>query len=151
MRYVIFCGVLITVFTSACVAQLNPSAVESKRVRQSTPHSDITSSSQEATSLSSVDSTFLFEKKEPPRILTQPRASRPPNSGTVCTQGSVLLKVELLHDGTIGKIMVVRGLPHGFSEQAMLAAEKITFIPASRGGIPVTTIKIFEYPFGIYH
>lgn len=151
MKYIFMFGLLIITSASANFGQRNPSAVESKRARQSIPNSENVSSSREVRSSDSFDSAIPFEKKEPPRILTQPRASRPPNTGTVCLQGSVLLKVELLYDGTIGKVVVVRGLPHGFSEQAVLAAGKITFIPASRGGVPITTIKTFEYPFGIYH
>ena len=136
------------------IGQRNPTALEKKRDRSQV----LGTTDRESTHpTASTDSAVVagkrveVEKIEPVRVLSQPRASRPPNSGTICLQGTVLLKVELLYDGTVGKILVVRGLPHGFTEQAVLAARKISFVPALKGGVPMTRVKTFEYPFGIYH
>ncbi len=91
------------------------------------------------------------ETELPLRIIKQPRASDPPqDKGTICVRGSVLLKVEFREDSTIGKVVAVRGLPHGLTEQAISAARKIEFIPAIKGGVAVTKIKTLEYSFSIY-
>lgn len=64
--------------------------------------------------------------------------------------GTVKLAVELLADGKIGVVFVVKSLPYGLTEQSIAAAKKITFKPAEKNGKPVTTVAIFEYTFHIY-
>jgi hypothetical protein len=44
----------------------------------------------------------------------------------------------------------VKGLGGGLSQQAVTAAKKIKFKPATENGTPVASIKKIEYSFSIY-
>ncbi|MET0753329.1 MAG: energy transducer TonB, partial [Pyrinomonadaceae bacterium] len=66
------------------------------------------------------------------------------------TQGTVTLKVTFLSSGGIGNIETVSGLPFGLTEQAVIAAQKIVFIPAKRNGITYSVVKTVVYTFSIY-
>jgi hypothetical protein len=66
------------------------------------------------------------------------------------TAGTVLLQVEFLATGAIGRIEVVKDLKDGLSEAAVAAAKKMVFVPELSDGRPVTTIRKVEYAFAIY-
>ena len=85
------------------------------------------------------------------KIISKPRASYPEQkNGTTCVQGSVILRVQFLENGEIGKIAVVSGLPDGFNDKAIEAAKKIKFKPAMNDGKPVTVSKQIQYSFSLY-
>lgn len=65
-------------------------------------------------------------------------------------EGSVLIKVTLLSNGSVGTVSVVRGLPHGLAEQAIAAAKRLVFLPKRVDGIPVSVVQTFDYGFSIY-
>jgi len=65
-------------------------------------------------------------------------------------QGSVRLRIQLKANGNVGKIQVLEGLPFGLTEQALLAASQIKFIPAEVGGKPSDFEVTREYTFTIY-
>lgn len=88
-----------------------------------------------------------FEKM---RIIAKPRASYTDQARKNGTQGSVTLKVTFLANGGVGSISVVKALPNGLSEQALSAARKMVFLPATKNGKPVTVIKTVQYGFTIY-
>lgn len=151
VRFIFTFGLVIFALSVNGLGQRNPTAVEAKRDQKTKQFTHETVGEQTtATPPVQIRSISDIEKREPAKVLRQPRASRPPNSGLICAQGSVLLKVELRHDGSIGTVKLVRGLLPAFDQQAILAAERIEFIPATIGGVPTTTIRIFEYPFTIY-
>lgn len=62
-------------------------------------------------------------------------------------QGTVVLKVEFLPNGSIGSITVASGLAHGLTEEAIAAAKRIVFMPARAHGVPVTMVRNVEYRF----
>jgi TonB family protein len=66
------------------------------------------------------------------------------------TQGTVILKVTFLANGGIGTVSVVKELPNGLTEQAVYAANRLSFLPARRDGVPITVIKQVEYSFSVY-
>ena len=91
------------------------------------------------------------QKNKSVRILEKPKAAYPKSdTGTVCIQGNVRLKVQFLETGEIGEIQVVSGLPYGATENAIEAAKKIKFLPAVKDGKPITSAKIVTYNFAIY-
>ena len=65
-------------------------------------------------------------------------------------QGTVALQVVFHVSGAITEIRVVRGLPHGLTEEAIVAAKKIRFNPAERNGVPVSVRGILEFSFNLY-
>jgi TonB family protein len=57
----------------------------------------------------------------------------------------------VLHSaGDVQGISVVKGLPDGLTEQAIIAAKQIRFRPAEKDGRPVSQYVILEYNFNIY-
>jgi TonB family protein len=64
-------------------------------------------------------------------------------------QGVVILKVLLLPDGKLDRVRVVRRLPYGLTENAILAACEIKFKPAMKAGKEVSQWATLEYGFRI--
>jgi len=60
------------------------------------------------------------------------------------------LKAIFTADGTITNIHVASGLPHGLTEKALEAVQKIRFIPAMKNGKFVSTWMQLEYNFNLY-
>jgi TonB family protein len=84
------------------------------------------------------------------RIISKPRPNYTDTARTQNIQGTVLLKVTFLANGSIGGVSAVKGLGGGLTEQAIAAAKRISFEPAKRGGVPYTVTKTIEYSFNIY-
>jgi TonB family protein len=84
------------------------------------------------------------------RIVLKPRANYTDQARNGQTQGKVLLRVVFSANGGIGAISVISGLENGLTEQAIVAAKRIVFIPASRNGIRYSVVKPVEYNFTIY-
>jgi periplasmic protein TonB len=62
-------------------------------------------------------------------------------------QGVVTLKVLLLANGKIDRVRVVRRLPFGLTENAILAACEIKFKPAMKAGKEVSQWATLQYSF----
>ena len=86
----------------------------------------------------------------PVRIISKPRPGYTDAARTNGVTGSVVLKVTLLANGSIGSITPVRRLPHGLTEQAIAAARQIRFEPKKVNGSPVSVVMTFDYGFTIY-
>lgn len=84
------------------------------------------------------------------RIISKPRPSYTDSARQQNIQGTVLLKVTFLANGSIGGVSAVKGLGGGLTEQAIAAAKRISFEPAKRGGVPYSVTKTIEYSFNIY-
>lgn len=84
------------------------------------------------------------------RIIGKPRASYTDSARRANVQGSVLLKVTLLSNGSVGSVTPVKELPSGLTEQAIAAARKLVFLPKRVNGVPVTVIVTFDYGFSIF-
>jgi TonB family protein len=82
-----------------------------------------------------------------PTILYREKAHYPDAASAAGIRGTVALKVVFADDGTLKHIMVMQGLSHGVTEQAILAARKIRFTPAMRDGKPISTIGSLEFTF----
>lgn len=83
-------------------------------------------------------------------ILSKPRAVYTDLARESNVQGTAILKVTFLKNGGVGLVSVVKALSSGLTEQAIIAARKITFLPATNEGKPVTVVKQVEYSFSIY-
>ena len=87
---------------------------------------------------------------QPLRITSKPQAVYTEEARTNEVQGSVRLKVTLLASGTVGSISVVNELPDGLTGQAVAAARKLQFVPATVDGVPVSKVITIDYSFTIY-
>jgi protein TonB len=63
----------------------------------------------------------------------------------------VVLKALFAKNGTVVRVSVVSGLPYGLTQQAIAAAKKIKFVPAMKGGKPVSMWMqlVYEFLLGI--
>jgi TonB family protein len=84
------------------------------------------------------------------RIIGKPRASYTDSARRANVQGSVLLKVTLLSNGSVGSVTPVKELPNGLTEQAIAAARKLVFLPKRVNGVSINVIVTFDYGFSIY-
>jgi TonB family protein len=85
----------------------------------------------------SLKPTVLYKEKPP--YTKEARDNR--------VEGTVVLNLVFTAEGKITNIRVVRGLPHGLTENAIRAAEKILFNPALKNGAPVSVRGNLEFKF----
>jgi TonB family protein len=64
--------------------------------------------------------------------------------------GTVVLRVVFTRAGEVAQIRSVSTLPFGLTERAIAAARLIKFIPAMKGGHPVSVHMQLEYNFNLY-
>jgi len=64
--------------------------------------------------------------------------------------GTVILRAVFSADGQVEHILVLQSLPHGLTQNAIEAAKKIKFTPATKEGRPVSTFAQLEYTFSVY-
>jgi hypothetical protein len=61
-----------------------------------------------------------------------------------------MLRVVFASNGDVVQIRAVRSLPFGLTERAIAAARQIKFVPAVKGGQPVSVFMQLEYNFNLY-
>lgn len=86
----------------------------------------------------------------PIKFLSKPRPAYTETARKNKVNGSVVLRIVFLANGTIGPIRVVSGLPDGLNEQAIKAARGITFEPMLVNGIATATTKSVTMSFSVY-
>ncbi len=85
-----------------------------------------------------------------PTILYREKASYTDAARNAGVQGTVVLMVVFADDGALKHIMVIQGLSHGLTEQAIAAAHKIRFTPAMRDGKPISVAGSLEFTYNLY-
>lgn len=83
-------------------------------------------------------------------ILSRPEPLYTERARAAGTRGRVTLRMVLAADGVVRHILVVRRLPDGLTENAINAARRIKFVPATKDGRPVSQFAVIEYNFNIY-
>ncbi len=81
------------------------------------------------------------------KILEQPKPELPENFGTLDAQGTIILRVEFLADGQVGKISLISNIVAPLDKNAVTAAQKIKFEPEIKDGKPITVVKIIRYVY----
>jgi hypothetical protein len=61
-----------------------------------------------------------------------------------------MLRVVFSSFGTVEQIRALQTLPFGLTEKAIAAARQIKFVPATKGGRPVSVWMQLEYNFNLY-
>ena len=82
-------------------------------------------------------------------ITARPNPTYTREARRMSIQGVVVLKVLLLANGELDRIRVVRRLPYGLTENAIIAACKVKFKPAMKAGKEVSQWATLEYGFRI--
>jgi len=99
-----------------------------------------------------VDSKSVFEGKDREGlvIVTKPRAAYTEEARQSNIQGTVILRVTFRRNGGVGSILVIKGLPLGLTEQSIIAARRMSFLPGTVDGKPISITKPVEYSFSMY-
>ena len=84
------------------------------------------------------------------KFLMRPNPEYTPAARQKGITGTVALKAVCSANGQVTNIQVVRGLPHGLTEQAIAAARRVRFTPAMKDGKPVSMWMNFEYNFSLF-
>ncbi|MFN0277537.1 MAG: TonB family protein [Pyrinomonadaceae bacterium] len=88
------------------------------------------------------DKSLILLSKPYPRYTTSARQAN--------VEGTIILRVTFSAEGYISRIFVLRELPEGLLQQAMLAAMRIDFLPAETNGKAKSVTKTIEYSFDVY-
>ena len=84
------------------------------------------------------------------RVLFKPEPQYTEEARKNQITGTVMLRVVFASNGDVVQINAVRTLPYGLTERAIAAARQIKFVPAIKGGRPVSVFMQLEYNFNLY-
>ena len=84
------------------------------------------------------------------RVLFKPEPQYTEEARRNQITGTVMLRVIFSSNGDVVQIRAVRTLPFGLTERAIAAARQIKFVPAIKGGRPVSMFMQLEYNFNLY-
>jgi TonB family protein len=84
-----------------------------------------------------------------PIPMTVPRPGYTKAARNNKTQGNVKVRALVGADGFVKQVRVVSGLPDGLTEEAILAAKKMRFKPATKNGQPVAYWTFLEVEFNL--
>ena len=85
-----------------------------------------------------------------PRVLSKPEPTYTEEARQNLVTGTVILRVVFAADGHVRAIHVVAGLPNGLTRRAIIASQRIKFIPATKDGRPVSMWMELQYNFNLY-
>jgi TonB family protein len=92
---------------------------------------------------------FGYEVTTKARILVKPAPDYNDAARNARVSGTVIMRAVLAADRTVRHIIVLRELPHGLTEEAVKAARRVKFEPATINGTPVSLAVQLEYNFHI--
>ena len=84
------------------------------------------------------------------RLLSKPEPQYTEEARLNQVSGTVVLRAVFSSSGEVVQIRALRTLPFGLTERAIAAARQIQFLPALRGGRPVSVSMQLEYNFNLY-
>jgi TonB family protein len=84
------------------------------------------------------------------RVLDKPEPTYTATARQNQITGTIVLRAVFSSDGTVTNIRAVSTLPDGLTEQAIEAAKKIRFVPATKDGHPVSMWMELQYNFNLY-
>ena len=90
------------------------------------------------------------EVEQRARLLLKPEPQYTEEARRNAITGTVMLRVVFSSLGTVEQIRALQSLPFGLTEKAIAAARKIKFVPAMKGGRPVSVWMQLEYNFNLY-
>jgi protein TonB len=99
----------------------------------------------------SLDRPFVGSQVEQrARLLSKPEPQYTDEARKNQITGTVTLRVIFSSAGEVVQIRAVNTLPFGLTERAIAAARQIKFLPAMKGGQPVSVFMQLEYNFHLY-
>lgn len=106
---------------------------------------------QDVISSNAADETIGLDRA--PVIIEQPRPDFRPEFRQDVPNTVVMrarLRVQLLATGQIGDIVVLESTSRPLAELCVRSAQKIRFVPATKGGVATDSFKVVEYMFQFY-
>lgn len=86
----------------------------------------------------------------PLKILKRPFPKYTELAGLYHILGTIKLRVVFQANGQIGTVEPLNKYPFGLTSSAITAAKGLTFIPASKDGVPQDAVRIIEYSRTLY-
>lgn len=90
------------------------------------------------------------EVEQKARLLWKPEPQYTEEARLNQLSGTVVLRAVFSSSGEVIQIRALRTLPFGLTERAIAAARQIQFVPAMKGGRPVSVSMQLEYNFNLY-
>jgi TonB family protein len=84
------------------------------------------------------------------RVLSKPEPSYTEAARASDVTGTVIMRAIFTAKGEVKHLLIIQSLPLGLTEQAIKAARRIKFIPATKDGQPVSTYIQLEYNFNLF-
>lgn len=84
------------------------------------------------------------------RLLSKPEPQYTEEARRNQISGTVMLRAVFSSSGEVVQIRALNTLPFGLTEKAIAAARQIKFVPAMKGGRPVSVHMQLEYNFNLY-
>lgn len=84
------------------------------------------------------------------RVLSKPEPTYTESARKYSVTGTVVLRAVISGDGQLTNMTILSRLPHGLTNQALIAARAIKFVPAQKDGQPVSMAIQLEYNFNLY-
>jgi TonB family protein len=84
------------------------------------------------------------------KVLSKPEPGYTDQARSAGISGTVILRAVFSATGTVDHILVIRSLPGGLTEQAIQAAKKIKFMPATKDGKMVSMLMELQYNFSVF-
>ena len=84
------------------------------------------------------------------RLLAKPEPQYTEEARRNQVSGTVMLRAIFSSSGDVVQIRALNTLPFGLTERAIAAARQIKFVPATKGGRPVSVYMQLEYNFNLY-
>ena len=85
-----------------------------------------------------------------PRVLSKMEPQYTEEARRNQITGTVMLRAVFSSAGEVVQIRALNTLPFGLTERAIAAARQIKFVPAMKGGHPVSVFMQLEYNFNLY-
>lgn len=98
----------------------------------------------------SVNVLKAAEVEQRARLLAKPEPQYTEEARRNQVTGTVTLRCVFSSAGDVVQIHTIQTLPFGLTERAIAAARQIKFIPAMKGGHPVSVWMQLEYNFNLY-
>jgi TonB family protein len=90
------------------------------------------------------------EVEQRARLLQKPEPQYTEEARKNQITGTVMLRAVFSSASEVVQIQALRSLPFGLTERAIAAARQIKFVPAMKGGQPVSVFMQLEYNFNLY-
>ncbi len=84
------------------------------------------------------------------KVLSKPEPAYTEQARSGLVSGTVVLRAVFTAAGTVDHILVMRSLPGGLTEEAIRAAKKIKFVPATKDGKLVAMLMELQYNFSVF-